>query len=83
MNKTTANTIKHAGYLSIAFIFFVIAVIIYGEIKEQKNTTAGLLQKIDSLSLKNREIKKSIDTLNIKLGYVKTINNITIIDQQQ
>lgn len=77
------TTIKHIGYLSIAFIFFVIAVIIYGEIKEQKNTTAGLLQKIDSLSLKNRETKKAIDTLNIKLGYVKTINNITIIDQQQ
>ena len=38
-------------------------------------------EKIQALQSEFNKTKMAIDTLNIKLGYVRTINNITIIDQ--
>ena len=40
-----------------------------------------MTEKIQALQAEFNKTKLAIDTLNIKLGYVRTINNITIIDQ--
>ncbi len=51
---------------------------VFGKIEEKEK---NIDVKIQKLQKEFEKTKLAIDTLNIKLGYVRIINNITIIDQ--
>jgi hypothetical protein len=70
------------------FVFFItIDVFMFNLLNEKIDYVISTNEKtrilVYELKNKNLELQKSIDTLNIKIGFVKTINHIRIVDSNE
>jgi len=70
------------------FVFFIsIDVFMFNSLNEKIDYVILTNEKtrilVYELQNKNLELQKSIDTLNIKIGFIKTINHIRIVDSDE